>query len=327
VKRRTFIAGLGGAAAWPLVAGAQQAAKPTIGVLDAGDLTSSTTTAGAVALREGLNEMGYVEGQNLKIEYRTADGRYDRLPVLAAELVRRKVDAVFADAVPAAHAAQAATTTIPIVFLVGGDPVREGLVTRLNRPERNLTGVTAFFGELTGKRLQLLRQLVPAATVIGVVVNVSNPNVEFRLRDLDDAARSMGQHIQVVEASSESDFDTIFATLVPRGASALLVGDDPLFGLRREQLVALAARHAVPAGYSDRRAVAAGGLMSYGPRFPDIYRQVGIYVGRILQGAKPADLPVVQPTKFEFVINLKTAKALGLTIPETLLATADEVIQ
>jgi putative ABC transport system substrate-binding protein len=326
MRRREFIAGLGGAVVWPLVTRAQQATTPSVGVLIAG--SSLAQDAGRQgALLQGLKEMGYVEGQNLKIEYRTADGRYDRLPALVADLVRSGVDVIMADAVPATRAAQAATTTIPIVFLVGGDPIREGLVSRLNRPEGNSTGATAFFGELTGKRLQLLRQMVPAATVIGALVNPNNPNVEFRLSDLDDAARSMGQNIQIIKVGSESDFDAIFATLVQRGAGALLVADDPLFGVRSEQLVALAARYAVPAGYPDRYFVAAGGLMSYGLRFTDAYHQMGIYAGRILQGAKPADLPVVQPTKLELAINLKTAQALGLTIPETLLATADEVIQ
>jgi putative ABC transport system substrate-binding protein len=220
-----------------------------------------------VALRQGLKEMGYVEGQNLRFEYRAVEGQYDRLPALAADLVRSRVEVILADAVPAAHAAEAATKTIPIVVLIGGDPVREGLVTRLSRPEGNLTGITAFFGELTGKRLQLLRQVVPAATVIGVLVNPNNPNVEFRLRDLDEAARSLGQHVQIIKATGESDFDAIFATLVQRGAGALLVGDDPSLGLRTEQLVVLAARHAIPAGYPDRHQVVAGGLMSYGPRF------------------------------------------------------------
>jgi putative tryptophan/tyrosine transport system substrate-binding protein len=328
MRRREFIAGLSGAmAAWPLAARAQQATKPLIGLLDAASFTSSVSIAKAVALRQGLKETGYAEGRNLGIEYRAADGQYDRLPALATDLVRRRVDAIFADGIPATRAAQAATNTIPIVFIVGGDPIKEGLVTRLNRPEGNLTGVTAFFGELAAKRLQLLRQLVPTATIIGVLVNPTNPNVEFRLQDLNDAARLIGQQIQVVNAGSEKDFDAIFASLVHRGAGALLIGDDPLFELRIEQLVALAARHAVPACYPERYEAAAGGLMSYGPRFTDAYRQVGIYVGRILQGTKPADLPVVQPTKFELVINIKTAKALCLTIPETLLATADEVIQ
>jgi putative ABC transport system substrate-binding protein len=327
MRRRAFIAGLGGVAVWPLAARAQQATKPVIGLLDAASFTSSAATAKEVALRQGLKEAGYAEGQNVGIELRAADGQYDRLPALAADLVRRRVDVIFTDGIPATRAAQAATTTIPIVFVVGGDPVKEGLVARLNRPEGNLTGVTAFFGELVAKRLQLLRLLVPTATIIGVLVNPSNPNVEFRLRDVNDAARLIGQQIQVVNAGTEKDFDTIFATLVQRGAGALLIGDDPLFELRSEQLIALAARHAVPACYPERYEAAGGGLMSYGPRFADAYRQVGVYVGRILQGAKPADLPVVQPTKFELVINAKTAKALGLTIPETLLATADEVIQ
>jgi putative tryptophan/tyrosine transport system substrate-binding protein len=320
MRRREFIVALAGAASWPLVAEGQQAT--TIGLLIAATSRPDRT----IAVRQGLKEMGYIEGQNLRIEYRAAEGQYDRLPALAADLVRSRVEVILADGLPAARAAQAATTTIPIVFLIGGDPVREGLVTRLNRPEGNLTGVTAILGELTGKRLQLLRQVVPAATVIGVLVNPSNPNVEFGLREVDEAGRSLGQHLQIMEASSESDFDAIFATLVQRGAGALLIADDPLFGLRGEQLVALPARHALPAIFT-REYVLSGGLMSYGQRLSDAYHQMGIYAGRVLQGAKPADLPVVQPTKFELVIKLKTAKALGLTIPETLLATADELIQ
>jgi putative ABC transport system substrate-binding protein len=326
MRRREFIAGLGSVAASPPATRAQQATKSSIGILVAGDSLAQATGRQA-ALLQALKEMGYIEGQNLKIEYRAADGRYDRLPALAADLVHSGVDVILADAVAATRAARAATTTIPIVFLVGGDPVREGLVTHLNRPEGNLTGVTAFFGEVTGKRLQLLRQMVPAATVIGALVNPNNPNVEFRTKDLDEAARLMGQHIQIIKAGSESDIDTVFATLSQRGAGALLVSDDPLFGTRRERLVALAARYAVPTGYPDSYFVAAGGLMSYGLRFTDAYHQMGIYAGRILRGAKPADLPVVQPTKLELAINAKTASALAIAIPEALLATADEVIQ
>jgi putative tryptophan/tyrosine transport system substrate-binding protein len=325
MNRREVIAGLAAAAAFPMAAHGQQAT--TIGMLIAGSLRSPSHVDGMVALRQGLKEVGYVEGQNLRIEYRAAEGQYDRLPALATDLVHSRVEVILASAVPAARAAQVATSTIPIVFVIGGDPVGEGLVTRLSRPEGNLTGVTAFFGEVTGKRLQLLRQVVPAAMVIAVLVNPSNPNFEFRLKDLDEAARSLGQHVQIIEASSESDFDAIFSTVLQRGAGALLVGDDPAFGFRAEQLVTLAARHAIPVGYPDRYQVAAGGLMSYGPRFSDAYHQMGIYAGRVLQGEKPANLPVVQPTAFQLVINLNTAKALGLTIPETLLATADEVIQ
>jgi putative ABC transport system substrate-binding protein len=283
--------------AWPAAARAQ-ATTPSIGMLIAG-VWPTQVNRSQVALLQGLKEMGYIEGQNLKIEYHAADGRYDLLPALAADLVRSRVDVILADAVPATRAAQAATATVPIVFVVGGDPVREGLVTHLNRPEGNLTGVTAFFGEVTGKRLQLLRQLVPAASVIGVLVNRNNPNVEFRLRDLNGAARSMGQPIQIIEANTESNLDAIFAAHVQPRAGALLVVDDPLFGVRAEQLVALAARYAVPTVYPGREFVAAGGLMSYGIRLADAFYQMGVYAGRILRGAKPADLPVVQPTKLE----------------------------
>jgi putative ABC transport system substrate-binding protein len=267
--RREFIAGLGSAAAWPVAARAQQAAMPVVGFLDSGSDDRYAPLVAAV--RQGLKETGYVEGQNLKIEYHAADGRYDLLPALAADLVRSRVDVIFASAVPATRAAQAATATVPIVFVVGGDPVREGLVTHLNRPEGNLTGLTAFFGEVTGKRLQLLRQMVPAASVIGVLVNPNNPNVEFRLRDLDEAARSIGQPIQIIEANTESNLDAIFAAHVQPRAGALLVIDDPLFGLRSEQLLALAARYAVPTMYPGRGAVAAGGLMSYGIKLADAY--------------------------------------------------------
>jgi putative ABC transport system substrate-binding protein len=325
MQRRDFIAGLGAGVALPFAAWAQ-ATTPSIGMLIAG-VWPTQVGRSQIALLQGLKEMGYIEGQNLKIEYHAVDGRYDLLPALAADLVRSRVDVILADAVPATRAAQAATATVPIVFVVGGDPVREGLVTHLNRPEGNLTGVTAFFGEVTGKRLQLLRQMVPAASVIGVLVNPNNPNVAFRLRDLDEAARSMGQPIQIIEANTESNLDAIFAAHVQRRAGALLVVDDPLFGLRSEQLLALAARCAVPTVYPGREFVAAGGLMSYGIRLADAFYQMGVYAGRILRVAKPADLPVVQPTKLELAINVKTAKALGLTIPETLLATADEVIQ
>ena len=324
MRRREFIAGLGSTVACPTLAQAQQPAMPVVGYLNS---ASADRYAPLVAaFRHGLKETGYVEGQNLKIEYHAADGRYDLLPALAADLVRSRVDVILADAVPATRAAQAATATVPIVFVVGGDPVREGLVTHLNRPEGNLTGATAFFGEVTGKRLQLLRQIVPGASVIGVLVNPNNPNVEFRVRDLDEAARSMGQPIQIIEANTESNLDAIFAAHVQPRAGALLVVDDPLFGLRSEQLLSLVARYAVPTMYPGRGAVAAGGLMSYGIKLADAYYQMGVYTGRILKGEKPADLPVMQPTKLELVINLKTAKALGLTIPE-LLATADEVIQ
>jgi putative tryptophan/tyrosine transport system substrate-binding protein len=322
MRRREFIAGLG-SAAWPLMARAQQSVTPVVGFLGSANLTPDRRAA----FRRVLEEGGYVEGRNLAIEFRSAEGRYDLLPALAADLVSRPVDVIFADAMPAARAAKAATKTIPIVFDVGGDPVQEGLVARLNRPEGNLTGATVFFGDVIAKRLQMLRELVPAGTVIGVLLNPSNPNVEFRLRELQEAAHSLGQQIQILNASSERDFDGVFATLLQWGAGALLVGDDPMFGAAQEQLMTLAARHAVPASYPNRGYVALGGLMAYGAVFTDEYRQGGAYVARILRGAKPADLPVAQPTRFELVINLKTAKALGLTVPQSILLRADEVIE
>jgi putative ABC transport system substrate-binding protein len=321
MRRREFITLLGGAAAWPVAARAQQAAMPVIGFLSSG----SPVSLGA--FHQGLRETGYVEGQNVVIEYRWADGQYDRLPALAADLVRHQVDVICAWAVAGAHAAKAATSTIPIVFSIGGNPVEEGLVAHLNSPDGNLTGVTVFYGELGRKRLGLLRELVPEATVIAVLVNPSNPNVEFRLSDVQEAARAIGQQIHVFNASSEDSLDAVFSSLVQGGAGALLVGDDPFFEDRRQQLVALAARYAVPAIYFTRTFVEVGGMIAYGVSETDSSRQVGVYIGRILKGAKPADLPVMQPTKFELVINLKTARALGLTVPPTLLAIADEVIE
>jgi ABC-type uncharacterized transport system substrate-binding protein len=274
-----------------------------------------------------LSEIGYVDRQNVTIEYRWAEGHYDRLPGLAADLVRRQVVVVAATGTPAALAAKAATATIPIVFETAGDPIRLGLVTSLNRPGRNITGVTQLSSELLSKRLGLLHDVLPTASVIGLLVNPSDPRAESQASDMQEAARALGLQIHVLNASSEGEINTAFANLVQLRAGALFVGPSDLFRSRREQFVTLAARQGMPAIYQYREYVAAGGLMSYGASLTDAYRQAGVYTGRILKGAKPADLPILQPTKFELMINLKTAKALGITVPPGVLAIADEVIE
>jgi putative ABC transport system substrate-binding protein len=279
------------------------------------------------AFRQGLSEAGYVEGQNLAIEYRWAEGHYDRLPALAADLVGRKVDLIMASSPPSALAAKSATSTIPIVFRSGADPVGDGLVASLARPGGNLTGVSNIADELTPKRLELLSDLVPQARVIALLMNPNNATAERIIRDVQEAARTKRLQLHVLKASSESEIDTAFASLVQLHAGALVVGADPFLTSRREQLVALASRHAVPSIYAWREFAASGGLISYGASLTSAYRLLGTYAGKVLKGAKPADLPVEQPTKFELVINLKTAKALGLTIPQSLLLRADEVIQ
>jgi putative ABC transport system substrate-binding protein len=323
MRRREVITLLSGAAvSWPLAARAQQAAMPVIGLLRAGQMDEK----GLTALRTGLSELGYVEGRNVAIELHATE-QYDRLPVLASELVRRQVAVIYASTLSAALAAKAATATIPIVFSIGGDPIEAGLVTSMSRPTGNLTGATIFLGELLPKRLELLRELVPSATLIGVLLNPNNPNSDARSRDVQEAARTIGQRILLVQAGNERDFVSAFSTLVQQRAGALVVSDDPLLSVHSEQIIALAARHALPAIYFFRLDTVNGGMMSYGANIDDQYRQAGTYVGRILKGEKPADLPVLQPTKFELVINLKTAKALGLDIPAKLLALADEVIE
>ena len=328
IRRREFIFTLGGAAAaWPLAARSQQPAMPVVGFLDT---RSQDTIGGRLnVLRRGLKETGYVEGENVTIVYRWAEGRYDRLPELVADLVRRRVAVIAASGgVPSAMAAKAATTTIPIVFSVGDDPVRLGFVASLARPGGNLTGVNFFSAELTAKRLELLRELVPAATRVAVLVNPANAETtESTLRDVAAAARTMGLQIKAFNASTSPEIDAAFATLVRERPDALFVAGDGFFNSRRVQLANLTVRHALPAAFSQREIVEAGGLVSYGSDPLDIYRQIGVYIGSILKGAKPADLPVVQMSKFELVINHQTARLLGLTVPPSLLARADEVIE
>jgi putative tryptophan/tyrosine transport system substrate-binding protein len=328
IGRREFITLLGSAAAaWPLAARAQQAAMPVIGYLNP---TSPDAFADRLrAFHRGLKETGYVEGENVAIEYRWAENQLDRLPALAADLVRRRVAVIAASGgMPSILAAKAATTTIPIVFIVNEDPVRLGLVASLARPSGNLTGINIFNAELTAKRLGLLRELVPAATRVAVLVNPANAaSAETTLREVEPAARALGLQIQVLNASTIREIDAAFATFARERPDALLVGTDPFFSSRRVQISLQAMRHAIPATYSTRDIADVGGLMSYGTSFPDSYRQVGAYTGRILKGAKSADLPVVQSTKFELVINASTARMLGIEVSPSLLARADEVIE
>jgi putative tryptophan/tyrosine transport system substrate-binding protein len=326
MRRREFIAGLGGAAAWPLAARAQQPALPVIGFLSpqsADDDYKNIT----VPFLQGLKETGYVEGQNVAVEYRYAENQFDRLPALAADLVRRRVAVIVASGNQAAQRAKAATTTIPIVFSMAGDPVALGLVASLNRPGANVTGIANLTAELAPKQLQLLRELMPNAAVFGVLADQTPRSTQSAIPDLQAAARTLRLQLVVVNARTDSDLETAFATFSQQRVGAVLVGTSALYSRRMEQLAALAARHALPAIYPLREHALAGGLMSYGSSVGYSHHQAGIYTGRILKGEKPTDLPVMQPTKFELVINLKTAKALGLTIPETLLATADQVIQ
>jgi putative tryptophan/tyrosine transport system substrate-binding protein len=325
MRRRDFIKVVAGSAiTWPLVAGAQQPRVPVIGFLNSA--SPGSFTRHMAAFRQGLSETGYAEDQNVAIEYRWAEGQYDRLPALAADLVNRKVAVVVTAGPPAALAAKASTTAIPIVFGMGYDPVQYGLVASLNRPGGNVTGVIFFAGTLAPKRLQLLHEIVPTASVVALLVNPNTPTSEGQVSDVRAAAHALGWALHVFNVGRNSDFDGVFANMNERGVAALIVGGDPLFFSSQGQIIAFAARYSLPAIYDRREYAEAGGLMSYGTSLIDVYRQQGIYTGRILKGEKPADLPVIQPTTFELVINLKTAKTLGLTIPASFLSLADDLI-
>jgi putative ABC transport system substrate-binding protein len=326
MKRRELIRLLAGATVWPLAARAQQTAMPVIGFLSS--RSPGESSAVVAAFRRGLGEAGFVEGRNAHIAFRWAEGRNDRLPALATDLVTHQASVIVATGGgPSAMAAKTATTTVPIVFTFGSDPVKAGLVASFNRPGGNLTGVSWFSSDLGPKRLELLLELAPKTAVIALLVNPNNAELASQPADFQEAARTLGKQVNIFNASSEKEIDTAFMTFVGQKADALVVGGDPFFTSRREQLIALAARHAVPASYSSREYVADGGLMSYGNSVVDAYRRAGVYAGRILNGAKPADLPVERLTTFELVINLKTAKGLGLTVPDKLLVAADEVIE
>jgi len=325
MRRREFIAFLGGAAAWPLTTRAQQPAMPVIGLLIGGSPESFAPNLDA--LRQGLQEAGFVEGRNAAIEARWAGGQFDRLPGFAADLVGRRAAVIVTQTLPAGLAAKAATERIPVVFVIGDDPVEVGLVHTLNRPGGNITGLSNFMNLISGKRLELLSETVPNANAVALLVNPKNPNAEPDILTLRAAAQALGRRIEVLKASSETDLETAFAAIMEQRLGALFVNIDSFFGERADQLVALAAHHHVPASYPLRQFVAAGGLMSYDANYADAWRRAGIYAGRILKGDKPANLPVLQPTRFDLAINLKTARALGIDIPPKVLALANEVIE
>ena len=326
MRRREFIAALGGAAAWPLAARAQQPPMPVIGFLNA--VSPGPWANLLAAFHKGLNETGYVEGRNVTIEYRWAEGKYDRLPVLAADLVRRMVSVIVATGgTPSALAVKSATKTIPVVFTVGADPVSLGLVESLNRPAGNMTGVNLLVSTLGAKRLGLMRDLVPTARLMAMLVNPDNVLAKLQQVDIQQAAVAINQDLRILTASSERELDAAFESMLQFGVQALLVGSDAFFNSRRDKITTLAARHRIPALYEEREFAVAGGLISYGTSISDGYRQAGLYTGRVLRGEKPADLPVVQVTKFELVINLKTAKTLGVKISDNFLTLADEVIE
>jgi putative ABC transport system substrate-binding protein len=325
MQRRDFITLVGSAAAWPLAARAQQPTMPVIGILQSQKLVGYANRLSV--FRQGLSETGYVESRNVLTEYRSAEGQLDRLPALAADLVRRQVAVIVATGIPAAQAAQAATATIPIVFSLGADPVAFGLVASLNRPGGNVTGMSSSSVELGPKRLELLHEVIPSATAIGLLLDPSNPNAETLQRDSHAAATTLGVQIHILHAPTERDFDAAFANLVQLRAGGLVISNAGLFIDRSEQLAAMALRHAVPAIFQYREFAAAGGLMSYGTSSTDLYRELGVYTGRIIKGEKPSDLPVQQSSKVELIINLKVAKAFALTVPLTLLGRADEVIE
>jgi putative ABC transport system substrate-binding protein len=331
MRRREFIPLFGSAVIapailWPFTTRAQQSAVPVVGFLNSG--SPELFTARVAAFRQGLNDAGFVEGRNVAIEYRWAQGQYDRLPALASDLVHRQVAVIAATGgIPSALAAKAATSTIPIVFVAGADPIKFGVVTSLSRPDGNLTGLTAFTSELVPKRLELLHEVVQKAATIALLVNPTNAVTEVVQRDVQEAARSLGLQLNVVHASAEPDLAKVFTTLDRLRAGALVIGTDTFFDGQSERLAALSVQHSMPTIYQTREFAAAGGLMSYGGSLTDAYRKAGVYIGRVLKGEKPADLPVMQATKVDLIINLKTAKALGIAIPASLLATADEVIE